>query len=160
MSKYVFSETQRFNQLWIWLVLAIVGGVFFYKIVSETMESGEILLFVFATGLVVLVLNSMRLEIRIDDQALSFTYFPFIPKRSYPIHQIDNLELIKYNSLFKFGGWGIRYNGIMWAYNVSGKFGVLVTLNDRKFLLGTQRPKEMKVAIENFKHLKSGQDAC
>jgi hypothetical protein len=159
MSKYIFTETQRFSQPWIWIVLTIVTGLIFYRIIAEPMESGEILILMLVIGAVVLLIGSTRLETRIDEEGLYFRYFPFISKRFYPFHQIKKLELIQYNSLFKFGGWGIKYNGNMWAYNVAGKHGLLVTLKDKSFLLGTQRPKEMQEFIENFKHLKSGQDA-
>lgn len=59
------------------------------------------------------------------------------------------------NYVFKFGGWGIRYNFAMWEYNVSGNQGLIVTLKDKKFLIGTQKPEEMQKAIKQFKELKS-----
>lgn len=57
--------------------------------------------------------------------------------------------------LFKFGGWGIRYNFTMWGYNVAGNQGLKVPLKDKKFLIGTQKPEEMRSAIKQFEELKS-----
>jgi hypothetical protein len=159
MAFSVFKETQRFNQPWIWVILLLATGIIFYGLLSQPMEEWEIVIPIMIIGLVILLLVSMKLKTRIDNVALSFSYFPLIRRRTYPLSDIENLELIAYNSIFKFGGWGIRYNFEMWAYNVRGKDGLVVTLKQKKFLIGTQKPEEMQKAINQFKELKSGNHA-
>ncbi|MBW3470493.1 hypothetical protein [Arthrospiribacter ruber] len=63
------------------------------------------------------------------------------------------------NYVFKFGVWGIRYNFTMWGYNVAGNQGLKVTLKDKKFLIGTQKPEETRSAIKQFEELKSAYNA-
>jgi hypothetical protein len=155
MAKFVFKETQRFNQPWIWAIMVLVIGVTFYGIFTQPIEGWEVIIPIIILGLVVMLFVTLQLKTRIDANGLSFSYFPLIGKRKYSIDQIEKLELIEYNSLTKFGGWGIRYNFTMWAYNVGGKYGLIVTLKDKKFLIGTQKPEEMQKAIKQFEELKS-----
>lgn len=159
MSNYIFKETQGFNQPWIWGILILVTGITLYGLISQSIKDWEAVFPILILGLVILLFVSMRLKTRIDASGLSFSYTPFIGQRKYSIDQIQNLELIEYNSLLKFGGWGIRYNLNMWAYNVGGKHGLIVTLENKKFLIGTQKPEEMKKAIEQFNELKTGNHA-
>jgi hypothetical protein len=154
MASYVFKETQRFNQPWIWGILTLVTGITLYGMISQPIEGWEAVIPIIILGLVILFFAIMHLKTRIDESGLTFGFFPLIGKRKYSINQIQNLELIEYNSLLKFGGWGIRYNFDMWAYNVGGKHGLIVTLKNKKFLIGTQKPEEMKKAIEQFNVLK------
>jgi hypothetical protein len=108
--------------------------------------------------LIVILFAILQLKTRIDENSLTFSFFPLIGKRTYTIDQIEKLELIEYNSLTKFGGWGIRYNFDMWGYNVGGKHGLIVTLKDKKFLIGTQKSKELQKAIDQFNQLKSAKN--
>ena len=159
MAKYVFKETQRFNQPWIWGILILVSLITLYGMISQPIDGWEAVIPIIILGLVILLFAIMQLKTRIDESGLTFSFSPFIGQRNYSNEQIENLELIEYNSLLKFGGWGIRYNFDMWAYNVGGKHGLIVTLKNKKFLIGTQKPEEMKKAIEQFNELKTGNHA-
>lgn len=159
MAKYVFKETQRFNQPWVWGILILVSLITLYGMISQPIDGWEAVIPIIILGLVILLFVSMQLKTRIDENGLTFSFSPFIGQRKYSIEQIQTLELIEYNSLLKFGGWGIRYNLNMWAYNVGGKHGLIVSLKNKKFLIGTQKPEEMKHAIEQFNELKSGNHA-
>ncbi|WP_373523765.1 hypothetical protein [Aquiflexum sp.] len=155
MAKFIFRETQRFNQTWIWAILVLVTGITFYGIFTQPVEGWDIIIPIIILGLVFMLFVSLQLKTRIDENGLSFSYFPLISQRKYSTDQIKKLELIEYNSLTKFGGWGIRFNFAMWGYNVGGKHGLIVTLKDKKFLIGTQKPEEMQKAIKQFEELKS-----
>jgi hypothetical protein len=159
MKQYVFKETQRFKQPWIWGILILVTGITLYGIISQPIKGWEAVIPIIILGLVLMLFVSMQLKTRIDESSLTFSFSPFIGPRKYSIDQIQNLELIEYNSLLKFGGWGIRYNFDMWAYNVGGNHGLIVTLKSKKFLIGTQKPDEMQKAIDQFNELKSGNHA-
>lgn len=159
MATYVFKETQKFNQPWIWgLLLSAFAYILMGMFSNEEVSLGS-LVPITLVSLIIVLFASMRLRTRIDNKHLSFSFFPLISNRVCSISQIEDLELIEYNSLLKFGGWGIRYNFVMWAYNVKGKHGLVVHLKDKKFLLGTQKPNEMKKAIEQFRELKGGNHA-
>ena len=155
MANFVFKETQRFNQPWIWAILLLVVGITFYGIIIQSSEGWDVVIPIMIIGLVIILFFILQLKTRIDENGLTFSFFPLIGKRTYSIDQIEKLELIEYNSLIKFGGWGIRYNFNMWGYNVGGKHGLIITLKDKKFLIGTQKPKELQKAIDQFKQSKS-----
>ena len=54
----------------------------------------------------------------------------------------------KYSALGEFGGWGIRFRRGGIAYNVDGNKGLELTLQDnRKIMIGTQHPDELKSAL-------------
>lgn len=159
MGRYIFKETQRFNHFWIWGILILVTAMTVYGMISQPIEDWKAIIPIIILGLVILLFASMQLKTRIDENGLTFSFSPFIGQRKYSLGEIQNLELIEYNSLLKFGGWGIRYNFDMWAYNVGGKHGLIVSLKNKKFLIGTQKPEEIKKAIEQFNELKSGNHA-
>jgi hypothetical protein len=96
----------------------------------------------------------MKLSVKINGNSLVFDFFPLIRERKYQFEVIKSMELIEYNSLLKYGGWGIRYNFDSWAYNTGGKYGIMVHLKDKKFLLGTHKPAEVRKAIEQFNNFK------
>jgi hypothetical protein len=65
------------------------------------------------------------------------------------------MELIQYDGLFEYRGWGIKWNGDSWSYTTGGKWGILVKTKNKKFLLGTQNPEGAKQAIAQFIAFKS-----
>jgi hypothetical protein len=153
MANYVFKETQRFTQWWIWIILISVLVIVTFGFVTESSGGWSDFLGLAITFLVITLFLTMELNTRIDASGLTFSFFPFIRKRHFAIREIQKLELIEYNSLLRFGGWGIRYNLDMWAYNVGGRYGLIVHLKNRRFLVGTRRPQEMQKAINQFNEL-------
>lgn len=155
MANYIFKETQRFTQWWIWIILISVLGIVTFGFVTESSGGWSDFLGLAITFLVIALFLTMELNTRIDASGFTFSFFPIIKKRYFAISEIEKLELIEYNSLLRFGGWGIRYNLDMWAYNVRGRHGVIVHLKSKKFLIGTRKPKEMQKAIDQFNELKN-----
>ncbi|MCH6201072.1 hypothetical protein MMU07_15910 [Aquiflexum sp. LQ15W] len=156
MKDYSFKETQKFNQLWIWIPLVLIAGIVFFSPYGlEEVKYIDLLIPMGIIGLVFALFLSMVLKTTIDTNSLAFSYFPFIRKRKYNFKEIESMELKKYNSPWEYGGWGIRYNFDSWAYNTGGKFGILVKTKDKKFLLGTHKPEEAKIAIGVFEEYKS-----
>lgn len=162
MSHYLFKETQKFRQIWIWAILfgatAIsIWGIFFTES-SKPTEGWEKAVPLGVLLLVNSLFLSLKLKTRIDSESLSFSYYPFIRERKYKFKEIQSMELIEYNSLLKYGGWGIRYNWDSWAYNTGGRFGIIVKTKDKKFLLGTHKPEEVTKALKLYKEFKSQSD--
>lgn len=156
MSNLIFKETQRFTQLWIWMLLVFVAGIVLLSIINlEDLDLSDKLNPIGIVGLVFVLFLSLTLKTTIDSKSLSFSYFPFIRKRKYNFKEIESMELIEYNSLWEYGGWGFRYNFDSWAYNTGGKLGIKVRTKDKEFLLGTYKPEEAKKAVAVFKEYKS-----
>lgn len=156
MSNLIFKETQRFTQLWIWMLLVFVAGIVFFSAFSlEEIKYSDILIPMGIIGLVFTLFLALTLKTTIDSYSLSFSYFPFVWKRKYNFKEIESMELKEYNSLWEYGGWGIRYNFDSWAYNTGGRFGFMVKTKDKEFLLGTHKPEEAKKAVAVFKVYKS-----
>jgi hypothetical protein len=155
MAEYVFKETQKFNRIWIGAVLLLVTGITvwssFFASPPKPSEGWEKILPLAIVLLVFVLMFSLTLKTRIDGNSLSFSYFPFIQTRKYLFHEIESMELIEYNGLLTYGGWGIKRNMDSWSYTTGGKHGIMVKTNKKKFLLGTQMPLEAQKAIDQFK---------
>ena len=82
-------------------------------------------------------------------------YFQFKPFHLKEKHikpdDINSFEVRKYKPIAEYGGWGIRAGGRKAgrAYNVSGNMGLQLYLkNNKKILIGTQKPGEIRKAME------------
>jgi hypothetical protein len=156
MKPFIFKETQKFTQLWIWMLLVVVAVIVLLSIINlEDLDLSDKLIPSGIVGLVFVLFLSLTIKTTIDSKSLSFSYFPFVGKKTFGFNDIETMALIEYNSLWEYGGWGIRYNFDSWAYNTGGKFGIMVTTKDKKFLLGTHKSEEAKKAIEMFEAYKS-----
>jgi hypothetical protein len=156
MATYIFKETQRFSKLWIWVLLAFSAGIVLLSVFNPIESNiNDIWIPLGIIGFVFLLFLSLSLKTRIDSTSLSFSYFPFIGERKYSFQDIVAMELKEYNSLWEYGGWGIRYNFEYWVYNTGGRFGIIVKTKDKKFLIGTHKPEEAKKALAMFEEYKS-----
>lgn len=159
MAAYVFKETQKFTQTWIWAIILLVDGIsvwaLFFENPTKTTQGWENLAPLAILLLVNALFLSLTLKTQINSTSLSFSFFPFIRERKFQVNEIESLELTEYNSLLQYGGWGIRYNFDSWTYNTGGKFGIMVKTKSKKFLLGTHKPEEARKAIEQFLATKS-----
>jgi hypothetical protein len=159
MAEYTFKETQRFRQIWIWIILFLVNGLsvwaMFFANPPKPTEGWENLVPILILLLVNALFLSLRLKTQINSNSLRFSFFPLLREKSYSFDQIESLEVIEYNPLSNYGGWGIRFNFDSWAYTTGGNFGIMVNTKSKKFLLGTQKPEEAKKAIAHFFLFKS-----
>jgi hypothetical protein len=160
MTPPIFYETQRFRQVWIWAILlgvtGIAVGTMSYQLLNN--PKTNIAELIIPVGILVFVNGiffSMRLTTRLNASSLTFTYFPFLRKKVYPFSELVSMELIAYNGLLEYGGWGIKWNGDCWSYTTGGTHGILVKTKDKKFLLGTQNPEQASEAIVYFMEIKS-----
>ncbi len=157
MENFIFQENQRFRQVWIWGILTMVTGITIgsFLLSSKTIMKWELALPIGIIGTVVFLFLKLELKTRIDHNSLTFSYSLFIKERKYRFEDIVSLELIEYNSFWEYGGWGIKWNGDTWAYTTGGKFGFFLKTECKKFLLGTQNPKDAQKVIELFREYKS-----
>jgi hypothetical protein len=153
--KIEFSETQRFRQIWIWVIIMGMNTIFIYGFISQVIFGipfGDnpapdiwfipIFIFMFAINYLIYML---RLETRIDENAVTVRMFPFqLKSRVYEWEMIKSSEVRKYSPILEYGGWGLRGFIKNRALNVSGNMGLqLVFTNGRKLLIGTQKPDKI-----------------
>ena len=148
-----FVEEQRYTQRWLWAILIFVaalqvgtGIVILYKL--KALAAVSAIPFAGA-GLLLLLFRAMRLDTRITAEDIAYRFFP-IQRRFRTIARADirRLEVITYNPIRDYGGWGIRYGRKGLAYNVRGDKGLLIELDSgKRLLIGTGRPEEMEAFL-------------
>lgn len=147
--RYLFEETQRFTQWWLWGIL--LGPILISLITDSKNVSNSYLVI---SGVIILLIYCLQLRIKIDQKGLHYQFFPFHLK-SYTIKydQIEKVEALTYNPIFDYGGWGIRYRMKGRAYNVKGNQGVKIYLkNGKNILFGSQSYKEFENTLtQNLK---------
>jgi len=159
MSKTIFKETQKFKDLWIWLTIFLTAVLALWILAQAALQEdmtdwkGAIIAVIVLLSVAVL-LFVMELDVKIDERHLRFRFFPLLAERTYPLEDIESLSLIRYNSLLKFGGWGIRTNFRYWVYNTGGNHGIMVKTKKKQFLLGTQQPEAAARAVNWFNQQK------
>ena len=166
-----FEETQRFQQLWIWIPTAVGGlvpavlfgaGIYTQLILHHPFgnhpmsDTGLVIAFSFTLLLfllLMLLLGSLRLKTVIDETGIRFRFLPFQLKyHSIRWEEVEKFDVIKYNPVRDYGGWGIRFGKKGRAYNVSGDIGLEVRLKTgRTILIGTQKEKEMRAILNGIR---------
>lgn len=164
MSRVYFKEEQRFTQIWLWMVLIALSGLWVWQLVQQVFMGipfGDkpapdfvVILTGIFTVLIILLFRLLTLETIINEEGVAYRFRPFQrkPKLIKP-NDIAGYEVKKYSPLKNYGGWGVRYgsskNGN--AYNVKGNQGVLFEFkNGKRFMLGTQKPSEIRSALEKL----------
>lgn len=156
----VFLEQQFVKWWWLTMFILAIIGIIFGTGYYSTLDSDE------DTRLIVSVicclvafpivfgLLYLRLETRMDEKGI-FTYFrPFgFTKRFFAWEEMKEVYVREYNAFSEFGGWGIRIlRGNSKAYIIGGKKGIqIITLEGKKFLVGTEKPGDAQATINNYK---------
>ena len=158
-----FSETQKFNQWWLKLlmisVLLLTGGSLFLAYPKVATDELHVFTLV-GTGSLVLVLLvlwlvfSVKLFTKVDEQGIHYQFYPFHRKdRIIPWSDISHCFVRTYKPISEYGGWGYkvglsRKSG---AFNVQGNVGIqIVFKNGKKLLLGTQKETAAKQVLDYY----------
>ena len=156
--KLLFQEQQKFNQWWLWLLLATVALVPFYAFfqmfttsddISEKLLNNKSILIPFAVFMVVIGFFLItKLKTEIDQEELRLKFFPFT-KKTVKWSEVKSAKVIQYGFV---GEWGIRlYTQYGTVYNTRGNKGLAIELkNGNKFLIGTQKQIELTKIIEKL----------
>ena len=155
--KILFTEKQQFRQWWIWLLhLGLIGFILFKEIVEKDFgnSSKQTIIIPIAILFISLILFwIMKLETIIYADRIEIKFFPFGIHKTYKIQDIEKMEVIKYNPIMDYGGWGIRLG----AYNVAGNKGLKIYYRKKTFLdsilIGTQKPEELSKIIKSIHHV-------
>lgn len=153
--KILFEEKQKFNQWWLWLLLLGLTGFIAYKIfIEKDYGNGSktigIIVLILMFSLLVLF-NFINLKTRVYSDRIEVKFFPFINHwKKYSFKSIEKMEVIQYNPILDYGGWGIRLG----AYNISGNKGLKIYYKKKSYrdsiLIGTQKPEELAKIIKNI----------
>jgi hypothetical protein len=159
----MYKERQKFNQVWVWILLGISGlvpisafGFGIYKQIILRQQFGNnpmsdsglitafvcVLLLVSALTWLFVVAN---LSTVIDSSGISYRFFPFHFKyHKMNWNEIASYEVVTYHPIRDYGGWGVRYGNGGKAFNVSGDKGLQLHLKTgKKLLIGTQNEQEI-----------------
>lgn len=156
----VFLERQFVKRWWLFMfMLAIIvigiGSAYYATVNAEEDTALIVSLISFLVVLAIIIaLFSLRMETRIDEKGV-FTHFRplWFTKKYFTWNEIREIYVRKYDATTEFGGWGIRGLGQEGnqSYNIGGNTGIqVVTNDDRKFLIGTLKPKEAEQVIQNY----------
>ncbi|KAF0130972.1 MAG: hypothetical protein FD155_1241 [Bacteroidetes bacterium] len=172
----IYTEKQKFNQIWLWLLLlfsgfipvVILGSGLYVQLVkgeqfgnNPMSDNGLIFTFILtlilAIGLVLLFATS-KLTTRINKTGIYVKFFPFHwREHHYRWQEIERYEVVKYQPIREFGGWGVRYARKSKAYNVSGNQGLrLFFKKGNQLLIGTQESKNLTIFLERLNPLEKG----
>ena len=157
----LFTEQQRFKQWWLWLILFGINFIFIFGIFKQVIggqqfgdkpmsDMGLFMGFGIVFSLT-LLFYFFKLETIIKTDGIYVRFFPIhIAYKKYAWDTINKSFVREYNAIGEYGGWGIRYGifGSGNALNVSGNKGLqLVFTNDKKLLIGTNKPQELTEAL-------------
>ena len=163
-NKLVFTETQRFNQWWVWLsLIAVNGGL----IAAAFLEKNEAhspgkkpmsdIEFLVVIGVVVLIslgLLAFRLETQIREEGIYVRFFPFHRRfQHYTWDELSKVFVRKYSPIAEYGGWGYRIGrpGKGGAFNVSSNQGLQLEFKQgKKLLIGTRQPEAVTAALRKI----------
>lgn len=164
----LFSERQKFKQWWLWLIIFGINGFFIFGIFRQVIggqEFGENPMS--DTGLIVgtvlfilftILFFNFRLDTLIKKDGIYIRFFPFHYKfKHYAWNSLIKSFVRQYSPLTEYGGWGLRLGlfGKGRAFNVSGNKGLqLEFTNNKKILIGTNKPDELNEALNQIGQLK------
>ncbi|MGN7410919.1 DUF6141 family protein [Sporosarcina sp. SAFN-010] len=161
--KVLYREIQRPQQIWLWMLILLEAAYMWYWFIQQIAfdvplgnnPASDVVTIIFwmlfGVTLPVLMLGVLKLIIEVRSDGIYVRLFPFqIHYKQYLFKEISNYETLTYSPLKRFGGWGIRFNSKgETAYNLNGKKGVELRLKYNKVVIGTQKPDELKKAIDS-----------
>ena len=161
----LFNETQKFRQWWLWVIMLFVFGIIafvaFKIIKGEELKDKTPLILVGSCVLFILIptvllLLNMKLETQVTEKGIYVRFYPFHASfKEYKWNSISKSFVRQYDPIGEFGGWGLRIGPAGKAFNVSGDKGLHLEFNDnKKLLIGTNKPDEMKEALKRIGRLK------
>ena len=158
----LFSETQKFKQWWIWLLLLGLNGTILYGIYQQLfldqqfgnkpMSDVSLIVTGIFISLLTIVFLLFKLETHIKEDGIYVRFFPIhLSFRFYAWESISKLEVREYKPISEFGGWGLRGFGKNRALNISGNIGLQIEFKDgKKLLIGTTKSDELSDVIHRM----------
>lgn len=151
--KEIFREELRLTHWWFRVipvliivlstVITVSQLVFGIEIGDKPLPNDKIWTLWLAAGVVLWLFRSIRLETVINETGIHVRFFPF-SRQFYSWDEIRTISVGKYNPLLDLNNYGVRFLMKNKTYNVQGKYGIELLLNDgRRIVIGTNRRHEM-----------------
>ena len=132
--------------MWMILLVAVIGAS------AAVLAAGVGVAMILAFTIVLLLVVGWlfgSLTVAIAGGAINWWFGPGFWKKGVTIYEIEACEPVRNRWWW---GWGIRYYGKGWLYNVSGLDAVELTLKDGKHIrIGTDEPEALVMAIRNHR---------
>ena len=164
-----YKEYQKWTQLWLWTIIILstipAAGLILFGFVkqlifripwgSEPMSDVGLALVALFTwticgGIIAMIFLS-KLELEVRDKAIFYRFPIFIPQQKrIGMEDIVSWDIESFGPL-DYGGYGVRKTlrkGT--ALIIKGRYGLKLKLRNGKMLmLGTQKPEELRRAVQN-----------
>lgn len=161
----IYREVQYFPKWLYWLLclslgpscLMLVYGMYQQMVLHRPFGDNPgsdlmlILVFIFELAMLVFLIQ-LRLTTVVTDQELLVQMQPlhFRPVK-VKLTDVRQIEVVTYNALGDFGGWGIRYGKGGKIYNAQGNKAVCISyLSGTNLMIGSQRSEELMAAIKRI----------
>ncbi len=168
-NKILFSEQQKFRQWWVLLIFIAINAVFLSGVYVQVilgqqfgdrpMGDGGLIITTFVILILTLTFLNFRLDTIIKSDGIYVRFFPIhIRYKHYGWESLQKCYVRKYSPVTQYGGWGLRFGffGNGNAYNVSGDDGLQLEFGtNKKLLIGTNKPEELRTVLEELGQLKS-----
>ncbi len=121
---------------------AIAGGVFaIIAMILGAAKSSTEIMYIFPFVFVVVIFLFGSLTVVIDNTNLSFHFGPGILRKSFRFGDIRLARKVRNHWYY---GWGIRWFGKGWLYNVSGLDAIEIVLKKGRIIrIGTDEPDQL-----------------
>jgi hypothetical protein len=167
-NEILFAESQRFKQWWLWIILIGINVLFIFGVFQQVigghqfgnkpMSNSGLIITTVLTLLFTLLFLNFRLETIIKRDGIYVRFFPFHFKfKHFSWDALTKVYVRRYAAITEYGGWGLRFGllGKGTAYNVSGNKGLQLEFNNnKKLLIGTNKPNELTEALNKIGQLK------
>ncbi len=171
MEKVYFSEEQRHNQWWLWVIpgaatLAVLIPFLYGIYVSEVLQEpfGENPMTtegLIATGIasvlmmliILFVLGKTKLITKINSRGIWVCYPPLYPRGKWiSPEEVVKYEILTFKAIREFGGYGMkRKRKYGQAFIVAGNTALQLHLtNGKRLLIGTQKKQAIAHAMEKL----------
>lgn len=157
----IFKEVQKFTQWWLWLFLLVpiffallkIYNIYENLVTDSSFGSFSIVMpLSYWIGALIYVCTLLfilfsKLTVMITDTEIKIRHLLFF-RKSIMLSDVVTSEIVSYGFL----GYGIRISPTYGAvFNVKGNKGLAITLkNNRKFLIGTQKPAALLLAMKQI----------
>ncbi len=151
-----FYEEQRFTKRWIQVTLGILWvGITTAAVVGmATKKTGLLpaIAIVAPITLLILLFSILKLQVKISTDAINYRFFPIQLKyRTIKRTDIAKMDVISYDPVEDYGGWGVRIGDKGKAYTVKGNHGLYIQLvTGKNILIGTSKPEELQRCIVHY----------